>query len=130
MILVVSSLEGNEHPRSQLELTLPSWSSNKTPLRVKYRQYIASPVTGRKERSNCLLAGSCSQAGGSIKALAELSLFIPTPLPFPLTTCISIREGQVDGPQGSLVGGGGRECRSGKVMNLRRGSTVYPSRKV
>ena len=38
---------------------------------MKDRQYIASPVTGRKERSNCLLAGSGSQAGGSIKALAE-----------------------------------------------------------
>lgn len=113
-MLVVSSLEGNEHPRNHLELTLPSWSSNKTPIRVKYRQYIASPVTERKERSNCLLAGSCSQAGGSIKAMAELSLFIPTPLPFPLTACISIREGQVDGPHGSLVGAGVESAGAGK----------------
>lgn len=56
MITVISRLEGNEHPRKNKEPIPLLWSSNKTPLRTKYEQFIITPVTGRRERSNHMLS--------------------------------------------------------------------------
>lgn len=38
----------------------------------------------------------------------------PLPCPFPLTTYISVRDGQVDGPQSALLGGGMESVVGGK----------------
>lgn len=38
----------------------------------------------------------------------------PLPCPFPLTTYISVRDGQVDGPQSALLGGGTEGVVGGK----------------
>lgn len=91
MIIVISRLEGNEHPRKYIESISLFWSSNKTPLRMKYEQFIIIPVTGRKERSNCVLLVTDTQ--GNSDEMWPKPQPISTSLPFPPTPHISTRPG-------------------------------------
>lgn len=79
VIIVISRLEGNEHPRKYIESILLFWNSNKTPLRKKYEQFIIIRVTGRKERSNCVLFVTDTQDTSDERCPKPLPISTPGP---------------------------------------------------